>query len=303
MNGKTVLLFPGLDAIFSSAKMKMWLTNDSVLQTVAEASAELSVLTGENEDLAAFIQTHKHLHLADFDRTLIALTALQVGIARELPKTWDLVQGCSHGDIARAVITESFTFKEAIQLLWIFAFLRKNAPAGSTANVRTRDGSPLSQDVLLWLADQGTPVSVWSDNNATIGASEEDLERIRARAEEKGIKVKPVLRFPTHSPVMRPSMITLREMTNHYHIHAPNVPVFSSIWVRYLQTGDDIREEALAGVVNKVRWMETLTYLHEKENAHTFINIGPSNTLTGWLFENPQFQKLNLIDSWDILKN
>jgi [acyl-carrier-protein] S-malonyltransferase len=298
---KAALLFPGLDALFMSSKLQRWLADEKVCETLKEASGLLSEITGAPEDLAEFIRVNKRLHLADFDRTLVALTALQVGITRQLRVHWDIAQGCSHGDVARSVICESLSFRDAIDLLWTFGELRKTCPKGYTANVRARDGSPLTAEQIQWLKDSDTPVSLWSDTNATIGGSVETLEKIIQQCESKGLKVKPVLPYPVHSPAMRPSMEELRAKAGRWTIRAPNKPVFSSLWIRYLETPQDIFEEGLASAVQEVRWTETLAHLHEKEGVNTFINVGPSNTLTGWLFSSPKFEGVKLLDGWELL--
>lgn len=300
-NEKTVLLLPGLDAIFSSAKMRQWLHNPFVIDTLQEASKELSQITGQIEDIAGFIRAHKHLHLADFDRTLIALTSMQVAITRQLKVPWHITQGCSHGDIARSVVTGCISFREAIEFLWIFAQIRKQHSSGYTANIRMRDGSALPIEILGWLKNEGAPVSLWSENNATIGGSEKTLEKIISEAPTRGLKVKPVLEFPVHSPAMEPTMNLLREVTKNYTIRDPNAAVFSSVWVKFIRSGEEVREEALASAIQEVRWMDTLTHLYEIEGATQFINVGPSNILTSWLFNNPRFKNLKLVESWDLL--
>jgi hypothetical protein len=148
--------------------MKRWLANESAKRALSEASGYLAKVSGREEDLCAFLATENRPHLADFDRTLVALTALQIGIARAIGKKteWDIVVGCSHGDVARNVLTAVLSFERAVEVLWIFAELRKTCPEGATANVRTTDGTPLSSDQLAWLKEEGAPVSLWSDTNA-----------------------------------------------------------------------------------------------------------------------------------------
>lgn len=298
---KTALLFPGLDALFMASKLKRWLANPLVCEALDEASSHLQKLTGEKEDLLTFTAENSRPHLRDFDRTLLVLTALQLGIARQLKEPWEIAQGCSHGDIARSVICGSITFSEAVQLLWAFAELRKTCAPGYTANVRTRDMSPLTSEQVNWLKANNTPVSQWSDTNATIGGDNETLGKIILESEAMGLKIKPVLPYPVHSPAMRSSMEALREKTKLWRVKDPNKKVFSSLWVRYLTTGQEIMEEGLASAICEVRWVETLTYLHEKEGVNCFLNVGPSNTLTGWLFKSERFKNVKLLDGWELL--
>jgi malonyl CoA-acyl carrier protein transacylase len=298
---KTALLFPGLDALFMSSKLKRWLQNPVAAETLHEASSILSELTGQKEDLIAFTQDNARLHVADFDRTLVVLTALQLGIAKQIREPWHIAQGCSHGDIARSVVCGSLDFREAVKLLWTFATLRKTCAPGYTANVRNKDGTPLSAEQLQWLKEKGAPVSLWSDTNATIGGDNATLESIIAESAVVGLKVKPVLPYPVHSPAMHSSMIALKNLTADWRLKDPVKPVFSSLWVKCLVTGEDIREEGLASAVNEVRWVETLTHLHEKEGVDCFLNVGPSNTLTGWLFNSEKFRGVKLLDGWELL--
>lgn len=301
---KTVLLFPGLDSLFLASKLKRWLDVGSTQGALAEASEHLSTLTGAKEDLTAFLRDNGRPHLADFDRTLVALTGLQVGIARGLAQKqpWDLVLGCSHGDIARSVICGMLDLKNAVEVLWLFADLRKRCPEGSTANVRTVDGSPLSPEQLQWLEGEGAPVSRWSDTNATIAADLATLTRIGEVAREHGLKVKPVLPYPVHSPVMKPVTDLVRAVAHKWEIHASQWPVFSSVRVGWLNGADDVREEALESSVKPVRWVDTLQHLRQNESVTHFVNVGPSNTLTGWLLDPVKFPGVKITDAWDVMQ-
>lgn len=299
--GRVALLFPGLDALFQSSKLRRWLNCPEARRSLDEASDYLSEMTRCREDLALFVESSNRLHLADFDRTLVALTALQIGIARRLNGAWDLAQGCSHGDVARSVICESISFRQAVELLWIFGGLRKQSPPGYTANVRPITGGSLSPEQIGWLSEMGAPPSLWSDVNCTIGGSNETLDKVRAQAAEMGLKIKPALAYPVHSACMQPCADALRAIAAEWPFRAPALPVFSSVWLRYLSSGEDVREEGLASAVEPVRWTETLATLHEREGVDVFLNVGPSNALTGWLFESPRFARVRLVDAWDML--
>lgn len=301
---KTALLLPGLDALFATGKLKRWLQFSEIRISLDEASKILSSLTGQDEDLLSFVESHHRIHIADFDRTLVCLTAVQVAIADKLKRQlneWDLIQGCSHGDIARSVLAESITFAEAIDILWTFAVMRKNTPEGYTANVRSIDGSEMSKEQLQWLEEKGAAVSRWSESHATVGGTTVFLDKLKNQAKAKGLKIKPVLPYPIHSPAMQESFLQLADLAPQWNVQPPNQPIFSSLWLRYLESSEDIFFEGLAGSTSPVKWVETLTHLYEKEKVRTFINVGPSNTLTGWLLESQSFPDLEVIEAWDLL--
>ncbi len=300
---KTALLFPGLDSLFLGAKLRRWLDTPEVAKALKQASIHLSTLTGDPEDLEKLLREESRPHVTDFDRTLVALMALQVGIARTLQETetWDLLLGCSHGDIARSVMAGSLPFEGAVEVVWFFSVLRKSCPDGCTANVRTTDGSALNETQLAWLEEKGFPVSQWSSENATIAGERTAVQESVIPGRAMGIKIKPVLPYPVHSPVMKASADVLRAESGRWPLRAPNKPVFSSVWCRFISTSDEIREEALMGSISAIRWMPSISELVAKHGVTRFLNVGPSNTLTGWIMESDLMKHVELVDAWDHL--
>jgi acyl transferase domain-containing protein len=299
---KTVLLFPGLDALFETSKYKRWLDVPVTKNVLAEASTHLSRLTGQPEDLASFIRDHSRPHVADFDRTLVALTALQVGIARGLAQNlrWDVLLGCSHGDIARSVIGEVFSFEHAVEILWVFAELRKTCPEGYAASVRAIEGELLPEHI-DWLESQGAPVSLWSESNATVAGSTPLMQNLVGESRARGLKIKPVLRYPVHSPAMQPVAEKLLAHLEKWPMRESRWPIFSSVHVEYLTAPIEIASEALTGAVSAVKWTQSLRHLHGNENFTTFINVGPCNSLTGWMLQSEAMRNATLVDSWSVL--
>ncbi len=297
-----MLLFPGLDALFQTSKLQRWLEISEARRGLDEASTYLSKLTGQDEDLALFLKSHSRHHIKDFDRTLVMLTALQVGIARGLREKfhWDILLGCSHGDIARSVVAGVISFEHAVGVLWKFSELRKKCPEGYAASVRPVEGK-LTQNYIDWLEEQGAPVSLWSEGQATIAGSTKLMTELAITGREKGLKIKPVLQYPVHSPSMQPVVTELIQSLHLWTVQKPNCPVFSSVTVEYLNEPEEIVKEALAGAVSAVKWTESIAHLYEKENVTKFINVGPCNSLTGWMLESDLLAGATLVDSWDSL--
>jgi acyl transferase domain-containing protein len=300
---KTALLFPGLDAFFSTATMKRWITQDFIIKKLALASEILGRLSNEDEDLRSLLINNKRIHLADFDRTLIILTTLQVAIFEEITKhhDWDIAQGCSHGDLARNVACGVLPFEDVIEILWTFSQLRQDCPDGFTANIRTQDLSPITKEQIEWLEGKGAPVSQWSKLHGTIAGETSLITDLRSEAKERGLKIKPVLPYPVHSPAMNSMMVKFIELAPKWKLSPPKKKIFSSLWLKYLTTTDDISKEGLSNFVSPVLWTKTLSYLHHKENVTRFLNIGPANTLTSWIMESPEYEKLEIIDAWEAL--
>lgn len=298
------ILFPGLDSLFVASKIKRWLDFDFVQQSLNETSLKLSELTNQSEDLLMFIRDTHRPYLVDLDRSLVCLTVLQVSIATNLKnKITDLglIQGCSHGDIARSVMVESISLIDAIEILWSFTFLRKLLPDGVTATVRTKDGTPISEAHVAWLKAEDTPISLWSKEHGTIGAETHKIDLLSKVAVDRNLKIKNMLPFPVHTPALVPAIELLRKTSNLWPVSDPKQRTVSSVWVRDITTAQELKDEVLAGAIQPVRWIETLDYLYHEKKIREFINIGPSNTLTSWVFESNQYPELKVIEAWDLL--
>ena len=300
---KTALLFPGLDALFVPAKLKRWIEHPSVQIRLAEASRYLSRETNSNEDLLLMLTTASRGRL-DFDRMLVALTALQVGIVDALKEveTWDLVLGCSHGDFARSVVCEILTLEQAVKLIWTFVQIRNDCPAGETANVRTTDGTALSSQQIQWMTEMGGSFTRWSDLHGTVAGEKASIANLSLSARERGLKVKTVFPFAVHSPVMAPVATHFVAKAADIKIATPIYPVFSSVYVKFLESEFEIQMEAIAGALQTIPWIETLEALCTEHEVTRFLNVGPSNTLTGWTLNNPKLVQAQVTDAWDLLQ-
>jgi len=302
---KTALVIPGLDAIFSSKKLQRWLEFDYIQESLSKTSKYLSKITKQQENLNIFLEINKRPHLKDFDRTLVALTAIQLGIITGLIKNnmkWDIVLGCSHGDIARSVHTGILTLERAVEVLWSFAYLRKNCPPGYTVTIRPIEkNKQLSTEQINWLERSGLLLSHWSETHATAGSDIKILKYIEEHSIEHGLKVTQILPYPVHSPVMQSAVDFLKNQVSTFKFNIPNTPVYSSVNLEYITSVEQAIEEGLSSAVKPVLWIDTIKKLNNEEHVSTFINVGPSNTLTGWMLNHESLQESKLIDAWDIL--
>ncbi|QOX64645.1 ACP S-malonyltransferase [Anoxybacterium hadale] len=123
----------------------------------------------------------------------------------------------------------------------------------------------------------------------TVVAGDKDaLERFKIKSKEMGqIKAVPLsVGSAFHSPMMEPAKPKLRELLAVSKLKHPTTKIYSNV------TGGDIMEgcqgsesEWLADIMAKqvtspVYWQETIENM-EGEGIHTFIEIGPGNTLCG----------------------
>ena len=128
-----------------------------------------------------------------------------------------------------------------------------------------------------------------------------NIEALSLAARERGLKVKTVFPFAVHSPVMEPVAAYFMEKAKDVKLSTPIYPVFSSVYVKFLETELEIQMEAIAGALQTIPWIETLEALCTEHQVTRFLNVGPSNTLTGWTLNNPKLVQASVSDAWDLL--
>jgi acyl transferase domain-containing protein len=286
----TALLIPGLDAIFSNSQIKKWLALDSVKQSLSEASVALAEVAPGSHDLCLekFLSTHTRPYLVDFNKMLIVVTAVQVGIIRELRKKygWSFMVGCSHGDFARSIEVGTLTYRDAVDVIWSFGSLREKSLPGITANVRRFDREKLTEQDLQWIKSNGGWITMWSDFHATVSGLTEDISLMQKESDNRGLKLRPMLEYPVHSPVMKPVVDLMMARAKPWQVQAPKERVFSTVFVRELFSAEEMISESIAGALNPIRWQESVLELKNHMGIRRFLNVGPSTTLTDWLSVN-----------------
>lgn len=295
-------VFPGLDAIFKSANWERWLDVPEVKTSLEQASVFLSEKTGEREMLDEFLLRSSRPHVADFDRTLVALTALQVGISNRVTKQWDFdgLVSCSHGDFARLISAGAISMQDAVDLLWHFAELRQRCPAGVTA-LTNPDHGDFTEEQLAWLTASGVTISRWSPSHATISGLRETISQLRKPAREWGLKVRPLLPYPVHSPIMKPAVDELLQSSDQWSVMPPKLPIFSSVGLEFLPDADAIVADFVRGALSSVRWMDAILTLVRNHEVTEFVNIGPNNLLISWAFELEELKDVAVVDAWEIV--
>ncbi len=297
----TCVLFPGLDAALGTPKIRRWLAAPDVVAALDEASAHLSELSGRPEDLLTFLAQTERPHLVDLDRLMVALAAQQAGIAREVSRRtrFEILTGCSHGDLARLVISESITLRQMVEFVWLTAALRQRCPAGMTANVRPVAGH-LTPEQWDWLATQPLTLSRWSGRHATAAGSREAIDDLAGQAPALNLKVRHLLPYPIHSPLILPLMDDCRKVLDRWQIQPPKFRIVSSVYARSISEPGVIKQEAMDGATSAIRWTETMAVLMRDFAVNRFIIIGPNATMTSWMTASDGFESVDVVDAWDL---
>lgn len=298
---KTYAVFPGLEALFQASKTRRWLNLEPIRHTLREFSDALENITGRDEDLERFLRDNPRPHRADMDRMFVGHTGIQVGIAkmaRRMVRVDGLV-GCSVGDVARMAVSEVISLKETVDLIWLCTHHRRLCPPGRMANVRPLEGRFTTAQI-AWLEATGISFSQWSDRHAAIAGTLAETDRIMAVAAEHDLKIRRLYDYPFHSEAMLPLMRENASIVARWHPARPSLPVFSSVFLRHIADPEETIQEGLAGACRPVKWKQSVETLTREHGVTRFLNIGPSDTLIGWIAESPDHPELAIIDAWDI---
>ncbi len=295
-------MIPGLDAVFVPAKLRQWTQFSSVQNKLKSASALLSKLSGNSEDLLAFCALDSRQIIKDIDKAILVIHLLQVSIIEELERTYqfDDILSCSLGDIARNVYIGSLKQDHAIEMIWYFSNYRKLCLSGATASVKDGGSNNLSQVQTRWLEEQGFDLSFWSEKHATIAGSDVDLERVSLMGTKHNLKIKPVFPFPVHSKVLEPSLPPMLALKDKWPFENFNKKPYSSIWLKHLETKEEIFCEFMDCAIKPIRWLDSIENL-SAQNINHYINVGPGSTLTSWFKTSPKYSGITVVESWDIL--
>lgn len=298
---KTYAVFPGLEALQQASRTRRWLDFPLVRETLDRASRQLAQITGETESLYRFLADNPRPYRADMERLFVAHTAIQVGIAAEVMEREQIdgLASCSMGDTARNVVNGATTLSQAVEIIWFTVKNRHLSPEGELSSVRPVSGD-FSDEQIDWLDQTGVSVSLWSDRYAALSGTVEEIADISSRARSRGMKVRTLYPFPFHSRLMMPIAAVMREFTGTWHVNDPEIPSYSSILLRHIETPEDLKLEALDGAASPVRWMDAVRSMQADHGVTRLVNIGPTDTITAWITQSRRVSGVGFVDAWDI---
>lgn len=299
---KTYAVFPGLEALLQPAQTRRWLQVPEVVEALDAVSGHLSHYTGQPEDLVALLRDNPRFPANDMDRVYIAHTGIQTGIYKRAAARmeFDGLAGCSLGDLARFHVSGAADLRSIVGVVWLLVSNRALCPRGEFASVRALHQPEFSPEQLDWLGSQGLSLSLWAEHVATISGTVEQTRALRPEARARGMAIGRLYPFPFHSPLMVPVAEKVRVQCSDWQAQAPRIPVYSSIFLRHLETVEDMRAEAYAGTVSPVHWLDTLRNLRDDFGVRRLVNIGPTDTITKWLPDSLRLRDIEVIDAWTL---
>jgi len=187
------------------------------------------------------------------------------------------VAGHSLGEITALYCADVFSFEDCVSLIKERSQLMVNAGQGSMAAVIGFDRNEL--DLLV---NKSEDVVIANDNSSSqvvLSGSNEELDNL-----SKEISCKRFLKLNVsgafHSPFMDEPAVKFSEYLKQIKFKNPSFPVISNYEPSLCDDPDELKVRLENQMCNGVRWRETMDLMAKDNDLH-FVEVGPSNVLSG----------------------
>jgi len=207
------------------------------------------------------------------------------------------VAGHSLGEITALYCAEVFSFEDCVSLIKERSQLMVNAEQGSMAAVIGFDRNELNL-----LVKKSKDVVIANDNSSSqvvLSGSNEELDNL-----SKEISCKRFLKLNVsgafHSPFMDEASVKFSEYLKQIKFKNPSVPVISNYDPSFCDDPDELKVRLANQMCNGVRWRETMDLMAKDSDLH-FVEIGPSNVLSGLAKRHMKDLKISQVSSSNLI--
>lgn len=201
----------------------------------------------------------------------------------------DVVAGLSLGEYSALVAAGVLSFEQAVPLVRRRGMYMQDAVPlglGGMAAILGLDTARI--DEICAQVREATGLVVEGANyncpgQVVISGHTEAVEQAMALVSQGGGKaVKLSVTAPFHSSLLTPAGEMLKSALNNVDIHDAQVPVVANVTADYVSDGAVIRDLLIRQVSKPVRWEESIRRMLA-DGVDTFIEVGPSKTLSGFM--------------------
>ena len=203
------------------------------------------------------------------------------------------VAGHSLGEITALYCADVFSFEDCVSLIKERSQLMVNAGKGSMAAVIGFDRNEL--DLLVQKIDDIVIANDNSSSQVVLSGSNEELDNL-----SKEISCKRFLKLNVsgafHSPFMDEPAVKFSEYLKQIKFKNPSFPVISNYEPSLCDDPDELKTRLENQMCNGVRWRETMDLMAKDNDLH-FVEVGPSNVLSGLAKRHMKDLKISQVSS------
>ncbi len=190
-----------------------------------------------------------------------------------------ILAGHSLGEFSSLVIAGSFSFRDAVGLVYkrglLMASAGRSNPGGMAAviGLKTSEVEEICSDAVQ-LANLNCPGQI------VISGGKEAIEGVIPEVKKAGGKVIPLpVSGAFHSALMQEACEKFAEVLEKVSISSPLIPVISNSSADSVNSPEDVGQSLRRQMVSPVRWEESMRKMIG-EGIKTFIEVGPGRVLS-----------------------
>lgn len=192
------------------------------------------------------------------------------------------VLGLSIGAFPAAVLAESLTFEDALQLVALRGDLMQNAfPSGFGMMAVTGLDRYQVQAILDGNAEAVYLANINADNQCVLSGSWAGMDALKPSIAKAGGHCQALsVTVPSHCPLLDEQALVLKSALDKVAMQAPRIGYVSASKARQLRDKDAIRDDLAMNMARQVHWLDASRLLAER-GVQAAIELPPSGTLTG----------------------
>lgn len=287
---KTILLFPGIDAIETDQIRKTCIRLPEVQRRIKEAQAILDKLQVPIR-LEKVMHSKREESLEWFSTMVLAAMPVQVGVFdryRNHGHPIDALLGMSLGDLARSVCAGVSTFSAAfIGLLKFVQAIPSALGTGSTYQVKLKKPK---KKLLKYLKckDYGLEVSVYqSDVSLLISGPVAQLKvwsKCINKLEDVTAKELFKIPIPLHSKLLKNAANAMAPyIYKSANFERAKYPIYSTVFNMWIKSSAELKMDMVKNIYASVRYKQSIHQLVAQEGPIRFVNIGPASTMLAFI--------------------
>ncbi|EKE71637.1 malonate decarboxylase subunit epsilon [Gallaecimonas xiamenensis] len=193
------------------------------------------------------------------------------------------VLGLSIGAFPAAVLAESLTFEDALQLVALRGDLMQNAFPSSFGMMAVTGLDRYQVQALLERNGSGESylANINADNQCVLSGSWAGLDALKPSIAKAGGHCQALsVTVPSHCPLLDEQALVLKSALDKVAMQAPRIGYVSASKARLLRDKDAIRDDLAMNMARQVHWLDASRLLAER-GVSAAIELPPSGTLTG----------------------
>lgn len=300
---KLVFIFPGQGAQYVGMGKDFYEQN-SIAKEIFTKAAEVSQVDVKS----LCFEENELLNITEY--TQIAMVATEVAILKVLESKNiypSVSAGLSLGEYSALVATGALSMEDCFYLVRKRGiFMQEAYPSGGAMVAILGLATDIIEEIcsktegIVQIANYNCPGQTVITGEQT--ACEEAVLNLTKAGAKRCIFLK--VSGPFHSPLLEGAGKQLEAELKDKTIHDLKIPYVSNVTATYISNKEAVRELLVQQVSSSVRWQQSMERLIE-DGYDTFVEIGPANTLSGFLKKiNPQVQvlKVEKIGDLDVLE-